>query len=326
MSLLIFGHIDTRHHRLVIEEELGQGLGQFGFTYTRGTEEEEGAQRPVFVGQSRTASAHGIGHGTDCLVLSDYPLMQRLFHMEQLGSFTLKHPSDRDTRPAGNHLRNIFRSNGLGDDRVLDFSLLGLELFHPVLELGHLAVSQLRHFAVVAFPFGNLGLLTRFLDLLAAALQLGKNGVLVFPTLTQFGALVLEFLELIVYFLQLQGSAFAFDSFLLDFQLADTAVQLGNRLRYGIHLQTQLGRRLIHKVNGLVRQETVVDVAVGEVDCRNQRIVFDTHLVVVLILLLQSTQYGNGLCRRRLVHHHLLETALEGLVLLEIFLKFIQSG
>ena len=39
--LLILTHIDTRHHRLIIEQIVGQGLGQFGLTDTCGAQEDE---------------------------------------------------------------------------------------------------------------------------------------------------------------------------------------------------------------------------------------------------------------------------------------------
>ena len=48
--------------------------------------------------------------------------------------------------------------------------------------------------------------------------------------------------------------------------------------------------------------------------------------MVVLVLLLQASEYGNRFGRARFVHHNLLETALEGLVLLEVLLVLVQGG
>ncbi len=48
--------------------------------------------------------------------------------------------------------------------------------------------------------------------------------------------------------------------------------------------------------------------------------------MVVLVFLFKSTQDGDGLRRAGLVHHHLLETALQGFVLLEIFLVLVEGS
>ena len=58
----------------------------------------------------------------------------------------------------------------------------------------------------------------------------------------------------------------------------------------------------------------------------DEGVVLDAHLVMVLVFLLQATEYGDALGWRRFVYHHLLETALQGLVLFEVFLVFVQGG
>ena len=54
MLLLVFRHVDTRHHRLVVEQVLGQGLCQLGLTDTRGAEEDERGNGALRVLQSGT--------------------------------------------------------------------------------------------------------------------------------------------------------------------------------------------------------------------------------------------------------------------------------
>ena len=49
----------------------------------------------------------------------------------------------------------------------------------------------------------------------------------------------------------------------LDLQLHDAAVDLVQLRRHRVDLGAQLGRRLVHQVDGLVRQEAVGDVAVA---------------------------------------------------------------
>ena len=146
------------------------------------------------------------------------------------------------------------------------------------------------------------------------------------PALREGVPLGLRLLELLLDLLALEAHALALDGLLLDLELADLAVQDVDGLRDGVHLQTQLGGGLVDQVDGLVRQETVVDVAVAEVDGGDEGVVLDAHAVVVLVFLLQAAQDGDGFGGRGLVHHHLLETALQGLVLLEVLLVLVQGG
>ena len=113
--------------------------------------------------------------------------------------------------------------------------------------------------------------------------------------------------------------------FSIDFLLADGAVQLGDGLGHGVHLQTQLGGGFVHQVDGFVRQETAGDVAVGKFHGGNQGVVFDADFVVVFVFFLQASHNGDALGGGRLVHRHHLETAFEGLVALEVFLVLVQG-
>ena len=70
------------------------------------------------------------------------------------------------------------------------------------------------------------------------------------------------FLEFLLNLVQFQGHSLVLDCLPFNLQLLDLAVQLGYRLRHGVHLQTQFGCRLVHQVYGLVRQETGGDVPV----------------------------------------------------------------
>src|SRR5690606_31871529 len=58
----------------------------------------------------------------------------------------------------------------------------------------------------------------------------------------------------------------------------------------------------------------------------NNRFVFDTHLVMCFIFFLNTPQNRHGTFGIRFVHHYFLESTFECLVLLEIFLVFVQSG
>ncbi len=60
MGLLIFAHVYSGHHGLVIEQELREGLGKLCLADAGRTEEQERAERSVLVGESCTASSYGI--------------------------------------------------------------------------------------------------------------------------------------------------------------------------------------------------------------------------------------------------------------------------
>ena len=105
--LLIFRHIDTCHHRLVVEQVVCQGLGEFGLTDTRRTQEDERGNRALRILQACTTSAHGVRDGCDRLVLTNYTFVQFCFEVQQFLTFALHHLRDRDASPARYHLCDI---------------------------------------------------------------------------------------------------------------------------------------------------------------------------------------------------------------------------
>ena len=69
---------------------------------------------------------------------------------------------------------------------------------------------------------------------------------------------------------------------------------------------------------------TVGYVPVAELYCSDDGIVLNLHLVVVLVLRLQASEYGNTLSRARFIHHNHLEPSFQGFVLLKILLVLVQ--
>ena len=49
MAFLVLAHVDTCHHVLVIEKELGQSFGQFRLADAGRSHEKERAYRPLFI-------------------------------------------------------------------------------------------------------------------------------------------------------------------------------------------------------------------------------------------------------------------------------------
>ena len=114
------------------------------------------------------------------------------------------------------------------------------------------------------------------------------------------------------------------NSLAFDLDLSRTTVEGVDLLGHGVHFKAQTCRRLIDQVDRLVGQKTRRDVAVRQLNGSHNRLVLDTNLVVVFVALLQSTQNRNGVLDRRLIDHNLLKTTLQGLILFEIFLKFVE--
>src|SRR5258708_10886326 len=92
---------------LVVEEERRQCLGELGLADAGGTEEKEGAQRPVRILEPGASATHGLRYRRDRLVLADDALLESLFHMEELLAFALQHLLDRNAGPARDDRRDI---------------------------------------------------------------------------------------------------------------------------------------------------------------------------------------------------------------------------
>ena len=82
VTLLIFAHVDAGEHGFVVEEKLCKRLGQLSLSYASASEEQERADRSVFVGESCAASAYGVRDSFDGSVLTDYTLVEFCLHSE----------------------------------------------------------------------------------------------------------------------------------------------------------------------------------------------------------------------------------------------------
>ncbi len=112
--LLILGHVDPDHRVLVVEQELGKRARQLGLADTGRAQEDEAAQRPVRILQAGAGAANGVGDGLNRFVLADHPLMQALFHVDELLDLALHQPADRNVGPL---------ADDLGDILLVDFFL-----------------------------------------------------------------------------------------------------------------------------------------------------------------------------------------------------------
>ena len=111
-----------------------------------------------------------------------------------------------------------------------------------------------------------------------------------------------------------------------NFQLHDMAADIVQLGRQGIDFRTDHGAGFIHQVDGLIRQEPVGDVAVGEGGGGDQGIVLDLDAMEDFIPLLQTAQDSDGIFHGRLGYHDGLETTFQGGILLDILTVLVQGG
>ena len=221
-------------------------------------------------------------------------------------------------------------TSSLSSRSVVSDSLLGERLLllpEPLLELDLAAVPELRHPGVVRRPFGGLDLDLERLQLGLGLAQAADGALLLLPAaLERRGALgdvrelALERLEpgpRRVVLLLAQRLA-------LDLQLDAASLQLVELDGHRVHLHAQPAGRLVDEVDGLVGQEAVGDVAVGQDRGRDQRGVGDAHAVVHLVALAQAAQDGDGLLHGGLVHVHRLEAPLQRGVLLDVLAVLVE--
>src|SRR5215475_5507780 len=101
-------------------------------------------------------------------------------------------------------------------------------------------------------------------------------------------------------------------------------IAIDGRLRH--RLDAHAGGCLVDQVDGLVRQEAVGDVAVGELRGGLEGLVGDLHAVVLLVALAQALEDLHGLLGGGLLDLDLLETALERGVALQVLAVLVKRG
>ena len=110
----------------------------------------------------------------------------------------------------------------------------------------------------------------------------------------------------------------------LDLHLDDLPIQRVQLCRFGIILRPDLGAGFIDQIDGLVGQEPVSDIPMGQRCGGNDGGVRDLHAVEHLVPLLQATQNGDGILHRGFIHLHRLEPAFQSGVLFNILPVLVQ--
>ena len=165
---------------------------------------------------------------------------------------------------------------------------LRLQLAQLALEPGQGPVLQLGGAIQVVGPHGLVDLELDLLDALAELPRLLDGRLLALPLLAQGLGLLLELRQLPLDLLQAVargGVGLLLQRLALDLELENAAGDLVQLRRHGVDLGAQPGRRLVDEVDGLVGQEPVGDVAVGQHRGGHQGRVLDAHPVMDLVAL-----------------------------------------
>jgi Protein of unknown function (DUF3170). len=109
-------------------------------------------------------------------------------------------------------------------------------------------------------------------------------------------------------------------------QLADPLVDLLDLRREVLALEAHAAAGLVDEVDGLVREEPVGDVAVGEVRRVDERLIGELHLVVLLVALPESLEDLDRVGDGRLLDLDRLEAPLKGRVLLQVLAVLLERG
>ena len=100
-------HVDLDERVVIAEQEVGQGLGQFGLTDTGRAGEDERARRAFGVFQPGTGAADRLGDRLDGVHLADDPLVQFILHAQQTRGLGLGELEHRDAGPVAQHLSDL---------------------------------------------------------------------------------------------------------------------------------------------------------------------------------------------------------------------------
>ena len=182
--LAVLRHVDADHGVLVVEQELGERLGQLGLADTGRAEEQEGAGRPVGVADPRPRAAHRVGDGLDGLLLPDQALAELVLEVHELLGLALQQPPDRDAGPRGDDGRDVL----VGDlviDHPLARGLFALRIDELALQRRDLGVQQPRRLLEVALALGPLGLHARGVELGLEVADAVERRALALPALLQ---------------------------------------------------------------------------------------------------------------------------------------------
>ena len=328
MLLHIFAHIDTDHITLVVKQNLSQRLRQLRLADTGRPQEDKGTDRPAGVFDSRTGTHNCLADSFNSVVLANDPLMQDILQMHQFFAFATAQPGYRNTGPGADDLGDIFLVNlFLQQYVVVGIFIMGLHFGQFFFQRRQTAILQFCQFIQIIAALSTFHFLFYGVDFFLYLAHTGDRSLFSIPAfdqrlvfLPQFGQFFFDLRQTILRLLILLFP----QSLSFDLQLQDTALTLVQLGRQRIDLRPQTGSRLVHQVDSLIRQETVINITVTQNSSSYQRRVFDPYTVMHFITLFQTTQDRNRILNTRLLDHYRLETPFQSAVFFDILTVFIQ--
>ena len=324
MLLLVLAHVEPDQGPLVVEEVLGERLGELGLAHAGRAEEEEAALRAVRVRDAGPAAADGIRDRCHGGVLADDALVQLVLERDQPLGLVGRQATRGDAGPRAHDTCDVLLGHLLGEHApalLTEFVEHLLGLLDLGLELRRAAVAELGGLLEVAVALGDRGLFAGVLELLHRARQ-GLDGLLLLlPLGGERGELLALLRQLGIKLGKPLGGdrgLVAGEAHTLDLQLADPAVHLVDGRRHRVDRDAQPCGCLVEQVDGLVRQEPVGEVAVRERGGGHEGVVGQAHPVVDLVALLEPPQDPDGVADAGFLDGHGLEPTLERRVLLDV--------
>ena len=249
--------------------------------------------------------------------------------MHELLRFALKQTAGRDARPFAYELGDVFFIDFFFQHRGILLHrgkpLLGLLKF--AFRGGDFAIADFRNLGQFAGALEALLLRLELLDLLLELADFSDGLFFGLPTrffpagfFLQFGKLLFDLAAALLGV----GVGFLEQCLALNFELQDAALDFVDLDGHGIDLHAEAGGGFVDEVDGLVRQKTIGDIAVGESRRGQDGRVFDAHTVMHFVAFLQAAENGNGVLDRRFGNQDRLKTAFECRILLDVFLVFIE--
>ncbi len=327
--LAVLTHVDTDERFFVVEEVLGERLGQLGFAHTGGSEEHKGSGRPIRVGDAGPGTTHGLTHRAHGLLLPDQAAPEFVLEVEQLLGLAGEQFADGNARPRGDDLGDIVAGDLLADHpRALE-RFGALRLGERTLHLGNLPVEQSRSLLEVTLALRTLRLHFELVEALFQFTHLVDGGAFLLPAVLQFGEGCTALGEVVAQGgeASLRGVVLlAFESKFLELEAVDRTAELVDLDRRRVDLHPQSRRGLINEVDGLVGEFAAGDVAVRECRGGNECTVFDGDLVVRFVAALEPPENRNGVFHRRLADKHLLEPAFERRILFDVLAVLVEGS
>ncbi len=117
--LHVLAHVETNHRPLVVEQELGQRPSELGLSDPCRAEEDERADRAIWIAQSGPGPPDGVGHRAHGLGLTHHSAVQALLHLDELLDLAFHQLDDGDAGPAGHDLCDVFLVDFLLEELAL---------------------------------------------------------------------------------------------------------------------------------------------------------------------------------------------------------------